>query len=57
MNLNFAHVQIEDKLVEVPLKGKKKTEEKNQIMNGLQEKVKEKLGISFENFTELIVKD
>ena len=57
MNLNFAHVPIEDKLVEVPLKGKKKTEEKNQIMNGLHEKVKEKLGISFENFTELIVKD
>ena len=57
MNLNFAHVPIRDKLVEVPLKGKKKAEEKSKIMNGLHEKVKEKLGISFDNFTELIVKD
>ena len=39
MNLNFAHVPIEDKLVEVPLKGKKKTEEKRRM--GRKKRIRE----------------
>lgn len=41
----------------MPYKAKKKSEEKNSVLTKLPEKVKEKLGISFENFTQMIVKD